>query len=298
MQWFVNAMEQIAYFSGKLQQNMLVMGDSVHFQSWKHASLHLGGGPRQGHPHQQEGDWGGGDHAVLPDRADRKIFFRDIHKTENVFQVGTDSEGEEDEIFFIWPTTLVHKINSDSPFYNMSAKDFLKKRYEVVVILEGVIEQTGNSIQVIDKNSKVLKQHICLILHIAGAVILPPKRSFVGLSLCEPPHFQAFRIRVQNRLFGIQCCLQSRPITKESKSQRSRKWTSWWRRRGWRGKTVCIFIFSQSYRNAIKTQLSPLKFLSSKLCTRILSKIHSFNLSRGATVHPHLSAPKIRPEKW
>ena len=73
------------------------------------------------------------------------------------FQVGTDSEGEEDEIFFIWPTTLVHKINSDSPFYNMSAKDFLKKRYEVVVILEGVIEQTGNSIQVIDKNSKVLK---------------------------------------------------------------------------------------------------------------------------------------------
>jgi len=61
--------------------------------------------------------------------------------------VGTDSEGEEDEIFFIWPTTLVHKINSDSPFYNMSAKDFLKKRYEIVVILEGVIEQTGNSIQ-------------------------------------------------------------------------------------------------------------------------------------------------------
>ena len=30
----------------------------------------------------------------------------------------------------------------------MSAKDFLKKRYEIVVILEGVVEQTGNSIQV------------------------------------------------------------------------------------------------------------------------------------------------------
>ena len=63
-------------------------------------------------------------------------------------QVGTDSEGEEDEIFFIWPTTLVHKIDSESPFYNMSARDFLKKRYEIVVILEGVIEQTGNTIQV------------------------------------------------------------------------------------------------------------------------------------------------------
>merc|ERR1719414_2498755 len=61
--------------------------------------------------------------------------------------VGTDSEGEIDEIFFIWPTTLGHKIDSESPFYSMSARDFLKKRYEIVVLLEGVIEQTGNSIQ-------------------------------------------------------------------------------------------------------------------------------------------------------
>merc|ERR1712107_780110 len=58
--------------------------------------------------------------------------------------VGTDPEGE---IFFIWPTTLVHKIDEESPFYGMSARDFLKKRYEIVVLLEGVIEQTGNSIQ-------------------------------------------------------------------------------------------------------------------------------------------------------
>merc|ERR1712032_857825 len=57
------------------------------------------------------------------------------------------SEGEIDGIFFIWPTTLVHKIDSESPFYSMSARDFLKKRYEIVVLLEGVIEQTGNSIQ-------------------------------------------------------------------------------------------------------------------------------------------------------
>ena len=73
-------------------------------------------------------------------------------------QVGTDSEGEEDEIFFIWPTTLVHKIDSESPFYTMSARDFLKKRYEIVVTLEGVIEQTGNSIQVAE--SKIVASTI------------------------------------------------------------------------------------------------------------------------------------------
>jgi len=62
-------------------------------------------------------------------------------------KVGTDLESEEDCLFFIWPTTIVHKIDQDSPFYNFTARDFLKKRYEIVVILEGVIEQTGNSIQ-------------------------------------------------------------------------------------------------------------------------------------------------------
>ena len=70
--------------------------------------------------------------------------------------IGTDNDGEEDELFFIWPTTLIHKINSDSPFYDMTAKDFLKKRYEIVVILEGVVEQTGNSIQV----QKIFKIHL------------------------------------------------------------------------------------------------------------------------------------------
>ena len=73
--------------------------------------------------------------------------------------IGTDNDGEEDELFFIWPTTLIHKINSDSPFYEMSAKDFLKKRFEIVVILEGVVEQTGNSIQV-QKYKKIKYHHI------------------------------------------------------------------------------------------------------------------------------------------
>ena len=50
-------------------------------------------------------------------------------------------------IFFHF-SLQVHKIDSESPFYSMSARDFLKKRYEIVVLLEGVIEQTGNSIQV------------------------------------------------------------------------------------------------------------------------------------------------------
>ena len=39
------------------------------------------------------------------------------HQTE--LNVGADLEGEEDTVFFIWPTTVVHRIDEDSPFYGM-----------------------------------------------------------------------------------------------------------------------------------------------------------------------------------
>ncbi|XP_019770346.1 G protein-activated inward rectifier potassium channel 3 isoform X2 [Dendroctonus ponderosae] len=60
-------------------------------------------------------------------------------------KVGGD--GDEDKIFFIWPTTIVHKIDSKSPLYNMAATDLLRERFEIVVILEGVIESTGMTTQ-------------------------------------------------------------------------------------------------------------------------------------------------------
>lgn len=50
-------------------------------------------------------------------------------------KVGGD--GEEDRIFFIWPTTIVHKIDKYSPLYRISASDMLRERFEIVVILEG-----------------------------------------------------------------------------------------------------------------------------------------------------------------
>ncbi len=61
--------------------------------------------------------------------------------------VGTDLEGSEDRLFFIWPATIVHKIDEESPFYHMSARDFLTRRYELIVVLESIVEPTGMTIQ-------------------------------------------------------------------------------------------------------------------------------------------------------
>ncbi|VVC28463.1 Hypothetical protein CINCED_3A003144 [Cinara cedri] len=66
-----------------------------------------------------------------------------FHQQE--LKVGGD--GEEDRIFFIWPTTIVHKITPESPLYMLSAADFLQEKFEIVVVLEGVIESTGMTTQ-------------------------------------------------------------------------------------------------------------------------------------------------------
>lgn len=43
--------------------------------------------------------------------------------------------------------TIVHIIDETSPLYNLSAADLLQERFEIVVILEGTIESTGQTTQ-------------------------------------------------------------------------------------------------------------------------------------------------------
>ncbi|XP_049800395.1 G protein-activated inward rectifier potassium channel 3-like isoform X1 [Schistocerca nitens] len=65
--------------------------------------------------------------------------------SQQELRVGGD--GEEEKIFFIWPTTIVHRIDKWSPLYPLSASEMLRERFEIVVILEGVIESTGMTTQ-------------------------------------------------------------------------------------------------------------------------------------------------------
>ncbi|KAK9882979.1 hypothetical protein WA026_001193 [Henosepilachna vigintioctopunctata] len=57
------------------------------------------------------------------------------------------ADGCDGNIFFIWPMTIVHVIDNSSPFYHLSASDILQEKFEVVVMLEGTIESTGQSTQ-------------------------------------------------------------------------------------------------------------------------------------------------------
>lgn len=50
-------------------------------------------------------------------------------------------------VFLIWPQTVCHIIDSSSPFYNMSARDLIEKRFEIIVSLTGMNAHTGQMCQ-------------------------------------------------------------------------------------------------------------------------------------------------------
>ena len=68
------------------------------------------------------------------------------HQTD--LKCGVHIDGTQDYLLLLWPTTICHKIDEDSPFYEMSPQELLLSNFELVVTLEGSVEETGNTIQV------------------------------------------------------------------------------------------------------------------------------------------------------
>eukprot|EP00094_Tigriopus_californicus_P005726 TCALIF_05519-PA protein Name:"Similar to KCNJ12 ATP-sensitive inward rectifier potassium channel 12 (Gallus gallus)" AED:0.30 eAED:0.39 QI:0/0.66/0.57/1/0.66/0.85/7/0/406 len=67
--------------------------------------------------------------------------------SQQELKVSTMTEEDDDRVMLLLPTMIFHKIDADSPFYDMSPKDILNSKFEMVVSLEGIVEPTGNSVQ-------------------------------------------------------------------------------------------------------------------------------------------------------
>ena len=63
---------------------------------------------------------------------------------------GTEIDGTEDFFQMFWPIIVSHKIDSDSPLWEISARDLTSKmQFEIVLTMEGITPETGNTIQVL-----------------------------------------------------------------------------------------------------------------------------------------------------
>lgn len=48
-----------------------------------------------------------------------------------------------DQLFLVSPLTICHEINPKSPFFDLSQRSLTSEQFEIVVILEGIVETTG-----------------------------------------------------------------------------------------------------------------------------------------------------------
>ncbi|RZF35426.1 hypothetical protein LSTR_LSTR006970 [Laodelphax striatellus] len=53
----------------------------------------------------------------------------------------------DSDVFLIWPMIVFHKIDATSPLFALSAADMIHEKFEIVVILEGTTESTGQTTQ-------------------------------------------------------------------------------------------------------------------------------------------------------
>nr|XP_040032143.1 G protein-activated inward rectifier potassium channel 1-like [Gasterosteus aculeatus aculeatus] len=52
-----------------------------------------------------------------------------------------------DQLFLVSPLTICHEINAKSPFFDLSQRSLMNEEFEIVVILEGIVETTGMTCQ-------------------------------------------------------------------------------------------------------------------------------------------------------
>jgi len=52
-------------------------------------------------------------------------------------ECGSELDGGNDRVFVMYPVTVSHKIDDDSPFYEMTPRDMLNSHFEIIVTMEG-----------------------------------------------------------------------------------------------------------------------------------------------------------------
>ncbi|XP_059140968.1 ATP-sensitive inward rectifier potassium channel 12-like [Physella acuta] len=63
------------------------------------------------------------------------------------FRVSFKAESGRDEIFFPWPTHILHVVDEDSPLWSLARDELLNGEYELIVVVDGVSGTTSRPFQ-------------------------------------------------------------------------------------------------------------------------------------------------------
>ena len=103
----------------------------------------------------------------LIDAKVRMVYFKEkeetqeggmVHYVKRDIKCGVRVDGTQNHLLLIWPTVISHKIDKDSPFFEMSPKDLLHTKFELIVILDGIVGETARHVQA---RTSYLPNEIC-----------------------------------------------------------------------------------------------------------------------------------------
>ncbi|XP_067372327.1 G protein-activated inward rectifier potassium channel 1 isoform X2 [Channa argus] len=87
-----------------------------------------------------------------------------------------------DQLFLVSPLTICHVIDTKSPFYDLSQRSMQTEQFEIVVILEGIVETTDNNgFQLVPSGVSTAKCVLHVVLAFGNWTGFP--------SCCNPPIF-------------------------------------------------------------------------------------------------------------
>ncbi|XP_033117718.1 G protein-activated inward rectifier potassium channel 3-like [Anneissia japonica] len=59
------------------------------------------------------------------------------------YELDLKSKTNDNNLLLVWPMIISHQIGPDSPLYDYSADELKNADFEIIIVLEGVVEQTG-----------------------------------------------------------------------------------------------------------------------------------------------------------
>lgn len=63
-------------------------------------------------------------------------------------QLDVKIDDSKNSLLLIWPVTIVHLIDRSSPFFHLDSEQLANFKFEIITVIEGTVESTGQSIQV------------------------------------------------------------------------------------------------------------------------------------------------------
>lgn len=86
-------------------------------------------------------------HTVETEEGEKVTFHRQDLKCSSEIGTGDEDEEPNDRLFMLWPVVISHKIDSNSPLYTLTPNGLAHSHFEIIVVVEGTTQETGNTIQ-------------------------------------------------------------------------------------------------------------------------------------------------------